>query len=327
MEAADFESRRYTGQLVSPSVVQIVPRVSGEILEVGFQDGSLVRQGQMLYRLDPIQYEAAVKSAEAKIAECKAKLAYAQKNYDRNYSLYEKKAASLDSMENTRSSLEACNASLLAAEAELIKAKDNLKNTVITSPMEGVVGVTTFTRGNYITPNSGELVSIIQYQPVRVRFSLSTSDFLSMFGNLENLRRNGIVRIQLADGKWYSVSGTIEFLNNEANRKTDTIQVFASFPNADYQLIVGSTVGVTLAKKKGKWIPAVPPSAVMHDSQGAYLFLVDAAGKVEKRYVATGNSTPELQMIVSGVSKGDTVVVRGTHKAMDGAVVEPVEEN
>ena len=98
----DTESRRYTGQVVSISEVRIVPRVSGEILEVGFADGSVVEAGQMLYRLDPIQYEAAVKSAEAKIAECKAKLEYADHNYNRNLTLYEKQATSRDLLENTK---------------------------------------------------------------------------------------------------------------------------------------------------------------------------------------------------------------------------------
>ena len=323
-EVEDTESRRYTGQIVSPAVVQIVPRVSGEILEVGFQDGSYVKQGQMLYRLDPVQYEAAVKSAEAKVAECKAHLEYAQNNFDRNNLLYEKRATSRDVMENTKSSLEAYRASLLAAEAELITARDNLKNTTIVAPMEGVVGVTNFTAGNYITPSSGEMVSIIRVQPIRVCFSISTADFLSMFGSLKVLKENGSVRIRLADGSSYPDEGGIELLNNEANRKTDAIQVYANFPNSDYKLIVGSTVGVTLSKKQGRTVPAVPLSAVMHDNQGTYVYVVDAANKVEKRYIVPENATDELQLVASGLEVGETIVVKGTHKAVPGKEIEPV---
>ena len=169
-EAEDYETRHYTGQVVSKSVVNIVARVSGEILEIGFQDGDVVRKGQMLYKLDPVQYEAAVKGAEASIEKCKAELTYAQSNFNRISLLYQKQASSLDTMENAKSTLGAAKAALLSAEAALIPAKDNLKNTVSTAPQGGVVGVTAFTRGNYITPNSGTLLTIIQVQPIRVRF-------------------------------------------------------------------------------------------------------------------------------------------------------------
>lgn len=323
-ESEDFSSRRYTGQVVSRSVVQIVPRVSGEILEIGFQDGAAVRKGQLLYKLDSIRYEAEVKSAEAKIAECKAKLEYAQNNFERNNSLFEKKAASKDSMENTKSALEAYKANLLEAEAALITARDDLKNSTISAPIDGIAGVTNFTAGNYITASSGTLVTIIQVQPMRICFSISTGDFLSMFGSLEALRKNGFVRIRLSDGTTYPEEGEIELLNNEANRKTDAIQIYATFPNADRRLIVGSTVGVTLAKRKGVKLPTVAPSAVMHDNQGSYVYVVAAGNKIEKRYIVTGNVTGKAQMVISGLKVGEFVVVQGTHKTMPGAEIEPV---
>lgn len=137
VEAEDHDIRHYTGQVVSRSVVSIVPRVSGEILEVGFKDGGVVRKGQMLYKLDPVQYEAAVKGAEASIEKCKAELTYAQSNYNRLNLLYERQATSLGTLESAKATLGAAKAALLSAEAELITAKDNLKNTVITAPRRG----------------------------------------------------------------------------------------------------------------------------------------------------------------------------------------------
>ena len=200
LEVEDYETRHYTGQVVSRSVVNIVPRVSGEILEIGFLEGESVRGGQMLYKLDPVQYEAAVKGAEASIEKCKAELTYAQSNYNRLNLLYEKQATSLDTLESAKATLGAAKAALLSAEAELITAKDNLKNTVITAPQEGIVGVTAYTPGNYITPNSGTLLTIIQTQPMRVRFSISVADLFSMFGSHRELMKNGSVEVKLADG-------------------------------------------------------------------------------------------------------------------------------
>jgi len=325
--AEDMDSRRYTGQVVSQASVQIVTRVSGEIREVGFTDGAPVKKGQMLYKLDPIQYEAAVKGCEAKIGEGKAKLEYAQNSFDRNNALYKQNAGSKDTMENSRSVLMIAKASLLSAEAELITANDNLKNATIVAPIDGIAGVTNYTAGNYITPSSGVLVTIIQVQPIRVRFSMSTGDYLSMFGNLKELKQNSAVKLRMADGNWYDEPGEIELINNEANSRTDTIQVFASFPNKDYKLIVGGTVGVTLSRRVGRTLPAVTPSAVMVDNSGSYVYVVDKDNKAEKRVVVTGNSTGELQLITSGLTAGETVVTKGTHKVTPGATVAPVQGN
>lgn len=322
IEMNDLESRHYTGLIVSKSVVQITPRVSGEILKVGFEDGSIVKKGQLLYQLDAVQYEAAVKGAEAKVAECKARYEYAQNSFSRNSSLYDKKAASRDSMENTKSALETTRAAVMAAEAELISARDNLKNTRITAPISGVAGVTNYTLGNYLTPSSGTLVTIIQVQPVRVRFSISSSDYLSLFGSFDNLKKTASVRLRLSDGKDYATEGAIELLNNEANKMTDALQVYASFPNQDFKLLVGSTVRVTLTKKQGRKRSAVPPSAVMHDTRGSFVYVVGKENKVEKRYIIPGNSTVDWQLVNAGLKKGETVIVEGTHKTMPGAAVE-----
>ncbi len=321
-ELEDHEMRHYTGQVVSKATVNIVARVSGEILEIGFHDGEMVQAGQLLYRLDPVQYEAAVKGAEANIEKCRAELDYAQSNFDRIYLLYQKQASSLDMMESAKSTLGAARAALMSAEAELIKAKDDLKNTVITAPHEGVAGVTAFTRGNYVTPNSGTLLTIIQLQPIRVRFSISSADLLAMFGGHQDLLENGSVEIKLQDGSRFEEQGTIELLNNEVNPKTDAIQIYAAFPNRERKLMTGGTLSVKLSRQNGKFLPAVSPSALMYDADGSYVYVLDSENKVEKRYVTPGNSTPKFQLVKKGLSKGETVIAKGTHKVLPGMTVD-----
>jgi len=326
VETDNVQTRRYTGQVVAQAVVNVTPRVSGEILKLGFHDGDYVKKGQMLYEIEKTQYEADVKRAEATIAECKAKLEYAQSSYDRNQRLYEVNAASKDAMENTKSSLDALKAAQAAAEAALTTAQDNLKYTTITAAIDGLVGVTKFTAGNFITPSSGPMLTIIQMQPIRVRFSMSTGDFLSGYGSLTALKENGRISLKLADGSEYATDGKIEFLNNEANVKTDAIQVYATFPNADMKLIPGSTVTVTLSKKAGAPMPAVPPSAVMHDAQTSFVYVVGEGDKIERRVVELGDMTREFQLIKSGVKTGERVVYQGTHKVMPGDEIVPAEE-
>ena len=322
-DVANVQTRRYTGQVVAQAEVNVMPRVSGEILKLGFKDGDYVKKGQMLYTIEKTQYEAAVKQAEATIAECKARLEYAQSTYDRNQMLYEVNATSKDTMENTKSALDAMRAELAAAEAGLVTAQDNLNHTSIKAAIDGQVGVTKFTAGNYITPSSGPLITIIQMKPIRVRFSMSTGDFLSDYGNLAGLKTDGQVTLKLADGSEYASGGEIEFLNNEANVKTDAVQVYASFPNADLKLIPGSTVTVTLSKKGGAPMPAVPPSAVMHDAQTSFVYVLGEGNKVERRVVELGDMTKTHQLIKSGLNSGEKVVYQGTHKVMPGDEVVP----
>lgn len=320
-EDIDLQVRRYTGQAVSPAVVQIVPRVTGELFQVGFKDGSLVKQGQLLYQLNPVQYEAAVKSAEARIAEYKAKLAYAESSYDRSSKLFDMDSVSQDELENTKSVLEAYKAGLMAAEAELTVAKDNLNNTKIVAPISGQVGVTNFTKGNYMTPSSGVMVTILQVQPIRVRFSMSTRDLLSFFDSKEDLMKNANVKLTLANGMDYDEAGIIELVNNQANSHTDSVQVYAQFPNAKQQLIVGSTLAVTISHKDTKKYPAVSPTALMFDQQGTYVFVVDENKIPKKRYVVTGNTTETKQLITSGLAIGELVITKGTNKVREGAAL------
>ena len=325
-DVSNIQSRRYTGQVVAQAEVNVVPRVSGEILKLGFKDGDYVKKGQLLYAIEKTQYEAAVKQAEANIAESKARLEYAQSSFERNQTLYEVNAASKDTMESTKSAVDAFRAALAAAEAGLVTAQENLKYTDITAAIDGLVGVTNFTAGNYITPSSGPLLTIIQMKPIRVRFSISMADFLSGYGSLTALKQNGQVSLKLADGSEYTSGGTIEFLNNEANVKTDAVQVYASFPNADMKLIPGSTVTVTLSKKSGDKMPAVPPSAVMHDAQTSFVYVVGEGNKVERRVIELGDMTKTHQLVKSGLKAGEKVVYQGTHKVMPGDEIVPAAE-
>lgn len=337
IEMEQTESRKYTGVIVAPEVVQVVPRVSGEIVKVGFKDGDVVKKNQVLYVLDDIRYnavvkglEAKIKGIEAKIASTKAKQKYAQQNYDRVEKLYAKNAESLDSLQNRKSALDAANADLMAAQAdleaakaELITAKDDLKNTRIISPIDGVAGVNKTTFGNYITPGTGVLVTIVQVNPIRVKFAISTNDFLSGYGTLKRMQDVASVKVRLSNGKEYPLEGQVKFLNNEANSRTDAILVYAEFKNDKQILINGSTVTVTLNKKDKNKVLAIPLSAVVYDVKGACVYVVGDDSKAKKHYIVPCGSDSEYQYVSSGISKGQKVISAGTHKVMmDGMPVQ-----
>lgn len=322
-ESEDVESRRYTGLVTPVASVHLVARVSGELLKIGFKEGDFVKRGQMLYQLDDIRYNAAVKNLEAKIVQIKAKLAYAKSNHARTNNLYEKQVVSRESIEGTQSTVEVHEAELLAAEADLITTKDDLAHTRIIAPIDGKISITNYTVGNYITPSSGTLATIIQNDPIRVRFSMSNRDFLSMFQDEEKLKENAIVKIRLADNSLFENNGKVEFINNEANRTTDTIQIYAGFENPKKKLIPGSTVTILLSRKKGKKMPAIVPSAIMHDTNSAYVYILNAQKKIERRDVSLGSENGQVQLITKGLSPGELVVIDGMHKTIPGAEVEP----
>lgn len=322
-EKENMESGNYTGVVLSPQIVRIVPRVSGELLEIGFRDGDRIEKGQMLYRLDDIKYQAAVRNAEAQVAQCKAKVSYSRKSYERNSTLYERQAVSKDTWENAKSTLDSDLASQKAAEAELVSARQDLKDCTISAPIDGIVAATNYTVGNYLTPSSGTLITLFQVDPVRVRFSISTRDFLSRFGTLHNLKENARISVTLPDGTSFPTAGKVELMNYEANQNTDTVQIYALFDNPDAKLIPNSTVTVNLTRKNGKKSPAVPLSAVLHDAAGAYVWLLGEGNQAKKQRIVFGNADGGSQIILAGLKAGDRIVTDGTHKVIEGMEIEP----
>lgn len=326
-EIADFKTRTYPGRVVPVAQVNVVPQVSGEILEVGFENGSEVKAGQLLYRLDPVKYEAAVKNAEAKVAECKANLSYAELSYARHKKLLESRAVSLDAVDNALSQRDSSRAAYAAAQAELISARDDLSHCRITAPINAKAGSTAFTKGNYVTTQSGTLVTLVQYRPIRVRFSISNREYLEMFGGSTGaLRRDGVVKLALSDGKEYTEPGEIEYTENIADERTDTMQVYACFKNEAFNLKPGGTVTVTLTTKKGVMRPAIPPTAILQDVQGPYVWALDEANRASRRSIARGDMSGDWLFIEKGLSVGERIVGDGAHKVRKGMTVTPAPE-
>ncbi len=322
-EAGDFQTRHYPGKVVAIAQVNIISRVEGEILKVGFENGTLVQKGQILFELDDVKYRAAVKNVEAKIAEYKARILYASSKYERDKKLSSANAVSRDDMENSLSALQAYQAALEAANADLVAAQNDLAHTKITAPISGKIGTTNFTVGNYVTTASGPMVSLIQANPIRIRFSISNRDLLEMFGGKSRgIEQDGKITVLLSTGKEYGETGIIEYVENAANENTDTIQVYAKFQNADSILRPLSTVEVILSNKSGVMRPAIPHTAILQDIKGSFVWIIDNSGKAEKRYIKRGLATEDKQLILDGLQKGDRIVADGPHRVRQGDTIE-----
>ena len=320
----DDRSQSYPARVMAIQKVDVVPQVSGEILEVCFKDGANVKEGDRLYRIDPVKYQAAVKNAESKLAECKANVKYAELSYERHKNLLETRAVSLDAVDNALSQRDSSRAADAAAQAELVVAKDDLAHCTIVAPISGKLGTTNKTRGNYVNKGSETLVSLVQQDPVRVRFSISNRALLEFFrAKWQTSRDDAKIRLTLADGMVYPIDGVAEYMDNAADETTDTMQIYAVFDNTNRLLKVGGTVSATVSSKSGVMRPAIHPTAILQDVQGPYVWVLDENNVASRRSIARGNLIGDWLFIEKGLAVGDRIVADGAHKVRKGDRVIP----
>lgn len=317
-----FESS-YPARVVTIAKVDVVPQVSGEILEVCFNNGQFVKAGDILYKLDTVKYAAAVKNAEAKVVEMKANAAYAEDSYERHKKLLETRAVSLDAVDNALSQRDSWRASYAAAQADLVSARDDLKHCSITAPISGKIGTTNKTKGNYVSAGQQELVTIVQRDPIHVRFSVSNREFLDFQQSTENFSLQDLeIKLKLANGTQYNRPGHVEYVDNTADESTDTVMIYAHFDNPDGILVPGGTVGIVCSSKKGVKRIAIPPTAVLQDTQGPYVWVLDDKNVALRRTIARGDLVGDWIFIEKGLAVGERIVADGAHRVKSGEVVE-----
>ena len=318
-EKPDHRQKTYPGKVVAIQRVDVIPQVSGEILEVCFQDGAQVKEGDLLYRIDPVKYEAAVKNAESKLTECRANVKYAELSYERHKKLLDTRAVSLDAVDNALSQRDSSRAAYAAAQAELVAAKDDLSHCTIVAPIDGKLGTTLKTKGNYVNKGAERLVTLVQQDPIRVRFSISNRELLELFhAKWSTSRENAVIDLTLADGVTGVKGGMAEYMDNAADELTDTVQIYAKFDNPQKLLKVGGTVTVTVASKQGVMRTAIPPTAILQDTQGPYVWALDAAGKASRRTIARGDLNGDWVFVEKGLKPGEKIVADGAHKVRKG---------
>lgn len=326
-ERPDFEKSMYPGRVTPIAKVDVTPQVSGEILEVLFENGADVKEGDVLYRLDSVKYEASVKNAESKLSECKANARYAELSYERHKKLLETRAVSLDAVDNALSQRDSSRAALAAAQAELVAAKDDLKHCTIVAPITGKIGSTAKTKGNYVTAGSQPLVTIVQTAPIRVKFSVSNREILDIIGKKTSMTAEDVVlSLTLANGSKYpDDDGRIEYTDNMSDELTDTLTVYAIFENKGKSLVPGGVVSVEMAARSGVMRPAIPPTAVLQDTQGPYVWVLGENNAAERRTIARGRLAEGWLFVEKGLSKGERVVADGAHRVTRGMEIKPAK--
>ena len=316
------EPKSYVATTSPYALVEVVARVSGTMTKDSkWSEGGQVKAGQLLYTIEDTVYAANVRSAQASVAQAEAELAFAQSEYDRYKTLIASKATSRTNYESSLRTLKSSAARVEAAKAALALAENDLAYTRIYSPINGKIGKSVYSSSNYITPAKGTLATIVQYDPIKLRFAMSEADYLRHFASGKNAVELQIFR---ADGREIKQPAKLDFVDNLADAATGTLMLQFLVPNPDEKLIPDGYATVKFSEKFDKPLPSVGVAALMTDGKHHFVYVVGPDNTVEKRQVVTDRQVGDRQLIRSGLKEGELVVTGGSHKAAPGKKVNPI---
>ena len=307
---------------------QIRAKVQGYLLTQGYRDGSTVKAGQLLYQLDPRQYQADLDKALGDLAQAKANLVRSQENEAKYRPLVKVGAVSQREYDNTVQEVRANQAAVEAAQAAVEGARLNLEWTKITSPIEGVAGITQAQIGDLISPTA-IMTTVSKVDPIKVYFPISEQEYLKFADGIEHFRRTGdssqapTLELVLANGSVYPRTAKPSAVNRQVQSETGSIQIEALFDNPDNLLRPGQFARVHAVTESLKGALVVPQRAVQ-EVQGNYqIAVVGPEDKVEIRTVKVGPRYEESWVITDGLKPGERVVAEGLQKVRPGAKVQP----
>jgi membrane fusion protein (multidrug efflux system) len=318
----------FIGHVVPIQAVQVVARVTAFIDEVAVAQGSVVKAGQVLFRLENGQYQAAVEAANAQLASAKAALWQAQLAYERASQLVKKNAETQANLDQATATRDQNQASVEAAQANLAQANLNLSYCTISSPIAGRIGAISLTKGNLVTPTTPPLASVNQIDPIRVQFAVSDQLVVTAQQrtnkSAEQIATGLTVQLDLPNGSAYDHEGKIVFLNNQVEAQTGTVGVYADFPNPANVLLPGAYVNVHVRPRHPQERPLVPVAALQREQAGVFVLLVDHDNKVVRQAVQLGQQIGQDYVVEKGLAAGDRVITEGIQKVHPGEVVNPV---
>ncbi|MBS4169541.1 Multidrug export protein AcrE [Neochlamydia sp. AcF95] len=320
------------GYAESSHQVEIRARVEGYLEEIAYIEGAEVTKGQLLFKLDQTPFIAAVEQAKGNLAREKALLGNAQQAVERLTPLYAKHAASKKDLDEATANLLASQASVQVAEAALKVAEINLSYTLLTSPINGLSGKSSYRQGALISPGSNQLMtSITVLDPIWISFSISENEILKIDKEVKNRTlvlpqdKNYGVEVILADGSRYPFRGEVNFSAPTYDQKTGTLSMRAQLPNPKLILKPGQFVRV---KVKGAIKPNtiyVPQKALLESKTGMYVYIV-REGKAAIQNVTVGDWYGDDWIIEEGLREGDQVIVDGINKVGQGTPIKVTKE-
>jgi RND family efflux transporter MFP subunit len=306
---------------------QIQPQVAGYVIRQTYKEGSFVREGQILFQIDPRPFQALLDQANAQLAQAQAQLGKTEMDVNRDTPLAKERAIAQSQLDNDIQARAAAEAAVKAAESQVEQARLNLEFTEVKSLVDGIAGIAQVQIGNLVNPTA-VLTTVSQVNPIKAYFSISEQEYIRFADRINTETQKEIpsngppFELILADGSVYPHKGAGLLTNRQVDVATGSIQVVCSFPNPKNALRPGQFGRLRAAPEMRNGALLVPQKAVT-ELQGTYqLAVVGADNKVSIRAVKVGDRVGPGWIVESGVKAGDLVIVEGLQKVQNGSAVK-----
>ncbi len=309
--------------------VEIRPQVAGFITKLCVDEGAIVREGQPLFIIDQVQYEAAVKQAEAGVEVAKASVATEELTYKNKVELHKKNIISDYELQSAKNTLASKKASLAQADAQLVNARKNLSFTVVTSPSSGIVGNIPYRIGSLVSASSpSPLTTVSEISEMYAYFSLTEKELLNLIRkdagkkDIEGSFPN--VELQLADGSLYGEEGKVQTISGVIDQTTGSVTIRASFPNPNHLLRSGGTGAVLIPYKMENAI-TVPQKATYEVQDKKFVYVLQPDNTIKNTEIQIFNvDNGKDYVVMSGLKAGDKIVIENVSTLKDGQTIEPI---
>lgn len=323
-------TRELPGRTSPIRIAEVRARVNGIVLKRLFEEGSDVKEGQPLFRIDAAPYQATLESARAQVARAEATLTSSKSLSERYEKLLATNAVSQQEYDDARAKFKAARADLAAARAMVKSAGINVEYTEVRAPISGRIGRSEVTEGAYVQQGAATLLATVQQlDRVYVDLTWSAPEMMKLRRSLESGELQGPkeakVTIVLEDGRDYPEPGVLQFADVTVDQTTGSIALRAIVPNPKGELLPGMFVRARIEEGLRANALLVPQRAVTRDQQGkAVTLVVGKDGKVERRQLATDRAVDDKWLVTMGLAPGEQIVIEGIQKARPGSVVKPV---
>jgi membrane fusion protein (multidrug efflux system) len=328
-------TKDFVGQTRGSTDIPIRARVEGFLESRTFQEGGPVQKDQLLYTIDQRPFQAKVIEADGRLAEARTMLAKARADLARIEPLAQMKAVSQQDLDGATAQRDAALGSVQAAEAQLELANIELSYSEISSPIDGIIGISEAQVGEFVgsPPNPVVLNYVSLTNPIRVRFSINERDFLRLSRALAKRRRHGTeldedaserdLQLILADGSIHDYPGKVVATDASIDPETGTFTLEADFPNPDLIIIAGQFARVRAIIEIRKNGLLVPQRAISELQGNFRVYVVGPNGEVKMTAVKTGPQVGQFTLIDSGLQAGEQVAIEGLLSLTDGATIKP----
>ncbi|MDF2365825.1 efflux RND transporter periplasmic adaptor subunit [Sneathiella sp.] len=312
----------FFGRVEATARVQINARIEGYLAEVAFVEGSTVKEGDLLFKIEKSIYEANVAQARANLASAAAAEKLTKLDYDRSKELVARKTVSQAQLDQDLAQYEEAQANVAARKAQLSLAEIDLGYTEIRAPIDGRIGKANETKGSLVGPSGAPLALLVAQDPIHVAWPIPDRLYIEVIKS-QRSTSDVSVKLKLPDGTIYDQVGKIIYADPSANEATNTITVRAEFSNPEFLLVDQQLVSVVIESKEAQKHLVIPQDALLLDQQGPYVFVVSPEDKVEVKRITTGAQQGLSLVVAKGLKLGDRVITAGQQKVRSGVTVTP----